>query len=92
MNAAELLTLLQKAPAAVAELSAAAVSLSLAVGGIGTALEHFGVSTSQLWLERFGQRLEALGTDIPKLIRGSRYTDDLEETATKAAASLRGDT
>lgn len=85
MTLAELLT---KAPGVIAELSAAAMAISVAVGGIGTALETLGVATSKLWLERFGQRLEALGTDVPKLLKGSRYTNDLVATAQAAAKSL----
>lgn len=91
MTATELLAALQKAPAAIAEASALAMAASLVVGGVGTALETFGVATSQLWLERFGQRLEAIGTDVPKLLRGSRYTNDIVATADKAAKSLSGE-
>ncbi len=88
MTLPELLALLQKAPAALAELSAAAVAVSMAVGGLGTTIEHVGVTAGALWLEKLGQRLEAVGTDVPKLIRGSRYTNDLEATAIAAAKAL----
>jgi len=82
MDPAQLFALIEKTPAALAELSAVGLAVSAAVGACGTAVEHLGATLARPGLEKFGQRLEAWGTDFPKLWRGSRYTAE-----TKAAGS-----
>lgn len=83
MNLTELVALLQKAPLVAAELAAVGTSVSAAVGGIGTAIEHAGETFGLPGVERFGQRLEALGTDFPKLWRGSRFSAYLADRVAK---------
>ena len=60
----------QKAPEVIAEL----VAISTAIGAFGTALEHAGEVLKLSALVKIGQRLEAIFADLPKLIRGSRYS------------------
>ena len=61
----------QKAPEVIAELAA----VSLAIGAFGTALEHAGEVLKLHVLVVVGQRLEALFGDLPKMLRGSRYSN-----------------
>lgn len=60
----------QHAPEVIAELAA----VSVAIGAFGTALEHAGEVLRQPWLVAVGQRLEAVFGDLPKLLRGSRFS------------------
>jgi hypothetical protein len=53
-------------------------ALTLTIGPVGTALEAIGTALGLARLVAFGQRLEALGHDLPKLVRGSRYTKQAE--------------
>lgn len=66
-----LVEVVQKAPEVLAEAAAA----SAAIGAFGTALEHVGEVLKIHALVAIGQRLEAIFGDIPKLIRGSRYSN-----------------
>lgn len=66
-----LVEVVQKAPEVLAE----AVAVSAAIGAFGTALEHMGEVLKIQALVAIGQRLEAIFGDIPKLIRGSRYSN-----------------
>lgn len=77
MTFAELTAIVEKAPELVAAAAAAGIAVSVAVGALGTQLENLGAKLGLLWLERLGQRLEAVGSDLPKLRSGSRYTNDI---------------
>lgn len=46
------------------------------LGLLGSALESFGEKFSMPKLVAVGQRLESLSVDVPKLIRGSRFTKE----------------
>ncbi len=72
MTLVELLGLLLRSPDTLLLLVALLTSLSFSLGAIGTALEVFGAATGRPRLERFGQRIEALFSELPKLWRGSR--------------------
>jgi len=52
---------------------------SVCVGPLGSLIELVGTSFKVSALVALGQRLEALGADLPKLIRGSRATAMLKE-------------
>ncbi len=56
----------------VAFLTNNAAELLLLLGLVGTLLEQAGTALNKPGLTKFGQRLEGLGTDLPKAIRGSR--------------------
>jgi len=56
-------------------------AVSVCVGPLGSLIELFGTSFKVSALVAFGQRLEALGADLPKLIRGSRATAMLKDMA-----------
>ena len=56
------------------QLLAAVLALLVAIGSLGSALEALGERLQSAPLVAIGQRLEAFGTDVPKLIRGSRLT------------------
>lgn len=45
------------------------------VGPLGTVLEAIGEKFNYPLLVAFGQRLEAISVDVPKAIRGSRFTN-----------------
>lgn len=81
MTLPELLALVQKAPVVAAELVAVGSAVSVFVGAVGTGLEHIGELTGSAALEKFGQRLEALGTDLPKFWRGSRFSKYIDTKA-----------
>jgi hypothetical protein len=49
-------------------------AVAVCVGPLGSFLELVGETFGWARLVAFGQRLEALGADLPKLIRGSRAT------------------
>jgi len=74
MSFGQLVSLLFSSPELLAQLLAAVVALLVAIGGLGTALEQLGERFGWLWLVAIGQRLEAIGSDGPKAIRGSRLT------------------
>jgi len=79
MSLPELLALLQKSPELLAQLFALVIALSFAVGAFGTGLESLGEAHGWQWLEKLGQRIEAVGSEVPKLLRGSRYTNEVNE-------------
>ena len=68
-----------------------AAAIAVAAGLFGTALEKIGEAAKKPWLVAIGQRLEALSIDVPKLLRGSRFTsatvDQLAEQAAKKVDS-----
>jgi hypothetical protein len=74
MTFGALVKLLIETPELLAQLLAALVALLVAIGGIGSALEQLGTTLGWPRLVAIGQRLEAIGTDGPKAIRGSRLT------------------
>lgn len=84
MTLPELVALVQKAPATLIPLAAAATAVSVALGAVGTAVERVGEVWGWPWLEKLGQRIEATFTDLPKLARGSRYTAQVEAVVAKA--------
>lgn len=86
MTLPELLAVLQKAPAVLAELTAIGTAVSATIGATGTAIEHIGETLGSDVLERFGQRLEAIGTDFPKLWRGSRFSKYVDNAAKRIGA------
>ncbi len=49
-------------------------AISLAIGPLGSTIEAIGEATKSPKLIALGQRLEAIGADVPKLLRGSRKT------------------
>jgi len=53
--------------------------VTVAAGPVGSLLEGLGTAAKLTWLVAFGQRLEALGVDLPKMIRGSRATAMLKD-------------
>lgn len=48
-------------------------ALALVIGPVGTALESIGNAFKVPFLVALGTRFEAIGADIPKLVRGSRF-------------------
>ena len=61
-------------------------ALALVVGPVGPAIEAAGSAFKIPWLEAVGQRMEAFGADLPKLMRGSRFT-----SAQKIGADIKDD-
>lgn len=53
---------------------AAASAVWLGLGALGSLVELVGAKTQLPRLERFGQALEAIFADLPKLRHGSRLT------------------
>jgi hypothetical protein len=49
-------------------------AVALTIGPLGSFLELAGEAFKWPKLVAFGQRLESIGADLPKLIRGSRLT------------------
>lgn len=49
-------------------------AVAVGIGAVGSLLEAAGGALKRPGLVAFGQRLEALGVDLPKLVRGSRLT------------------
>ncbi len=72
MTFADLLSRLFASPETLGLLLAACTALSMALGAVGTAIEAVGAAMHWPLVERFGQRVESLFTDLPKLWRGSR--------------------
>lgn len=54
-------------------------AVAVCVGPLGSLLEFAGTAFKFSPLVALGQRLEALGADLPKLIRGSRATAMLKD-------------
>jgi hypothetical protein len=48
--------------------------VAVALGALGTGIETVGAKRGWRWMERAGQVLEAIFSDLPKAIRGSRAT------------------
>lgn len=44
------------------------LALGIAIGAVGTGLEALGAWIGKTWLVALGQKLEAIGADIPKLV------------------------
>lgn len=72
MTFAELLSVLAKSPELIAILLAGLTAISFAMGAVGTAIEELGAVMKWPFVERLGQRIEALFSELPKLWRGSR--------------------
>ncbi len=72
MSFAELLSTLFKSPELLAVLLASLTAVSFALGAVGTAIEELGAAMRWPHIERLGQRIEALFSELPKLWRGSR--------------------
>lgn len=53
--------------------------VAVAAGPVGSLLEGIGTALKLSWLVAIGQRLEALGMDLPKMLRGSRATAMLKD-------------
>ncbi len=91
MSLAELLALVEKSPETLLILWVAFQTLSLALGGVGTALESIGLRHDWPGLQRFGQRVEGFFSELPKTIRGSRYSNYIEakiDAAVKTSESI----
>jgi hypothetical protein len=76
-------------PLVVYQICAVIVALWPLVGAVGTVLENVGDILKRPRLQAWGQRLEAIFVDWPKVIRGSRITRLLgvEDTASLPANS-----
>ena len=85
MSLTELLALVERSPESLLLLWVAFQSLSLALGGVGTAVEAVGLRNGWPGVQRWGQRLEGFFSELPKTIRGSRYTAHIEERIDAAA-------
>lgn len=51
-------------------------AVAITIGPLGSLLEQFGTAVKWPKLVAIGQRLEAVGADLPKLWRGSRLTKE----------------
>ncbi len=71
-----------------AALAAAATGISLTLGAIGTGVETVGTKMGWRGVERFGQFLEAVFSDVPKALNGSRYTAELNAKVDAAAKRI----
>jgi hypothetical protein len=85
---AQLVEQLEKAPALLAALVAAITAGSVTMGAIGTWIEHIGFRMGWRRVERFGQFLEAVFSDLPKALRGSRKTAELNARVDAAVKSI----
>jgi hypothetical protein len=73
------------------EILALVGTAAVAAGPFGSLLEGIGTAAKLSWLVAIGQRLEALGVDLPKMIRGSRATAMLKHDQAPPTSVSGGD-